>query len=212
MAAQGLIILKTCKNASNGFIACGSTGSFGLAFENAYVFNIDNQDGFVYWSRTFGGNGQGISNFSKVITTNDGGYLLAGSLQDTVKNLQDAAIIKLYGDGAFNYSKIFGGAANDAGSSISYKTDGGILLSANTASFGAGSNDVYILSLYNNGTGCLTDRAVTPIGGDPVTEVNAQTSSYLDINFYDTEPANWNVASFSVLPNSQCIQNPELRK
>ncbi|MEO8514687.1 MAG: hypothetical protein ABI543_14100 [Ignavibacteria bacterium] len=200
--------IKDIRNVSNGFIACGSTSSFALAFESAYVFNIDNQDGFVYWSRTFGGNGQGVSNFSKVLPAPDGGYLLAGSLQDVAENQQDIALVKLFGDGAFNYSKIFGGVANDAGSSLSFKSDGGILLSANTSSFGAGTNDMYILSLFDNGTGCLPDRPVTPIGGDPVTEVNAQTSAYLDINFYDTEPAGWNVASFSVLNNSQCKINP----
>ncbi len=200
--------IKDIQNASNGFVACGSTISFGLAFESAYVFNIDNQDGFVYWSRTFGGNGQGVSNFSKVLPASDGGYLLAGSLQDMAKNQQDIAIVKLFGDGAFNYSKIFGGVANDVGSSLSLKTDGGILLSGNTSSFGAGSNDIYLLSLYNNGTSCLIDRPVTPIGGSPLTEVNEQTTTYLDINFYETVSAGWNVAAFSVLPNTQCKQNP----
>lgn len=200
--------IKDLQNTSNGYIVCGSTSSFGLAFENAMVFNIDNQDGFVYWTRTFGGNGQGVSNFQKVLNTPDGGFLLAGNLQELAKNQQDIALVKLYGDGEFNFAKIFGGAANDAGSSISYTTDGGILLTGNTASFGAGSNDAYLLSLYNNGTGCLQDNPVTPVGGNPLMEVNEQTSTYLDINFYETASATWNVVAFNVVPNSQCIQNP----
>lgn len=202
--------IKDLQPTSNGFIACGSTSSFGLAFESAYVFNIDNQDGFVYWSRTFSGTGsQGVSSFNKVLTLSNGGYLLAGNLQDLFKNQQEVALVQLYGDGVFNYSKVFGGAANDAGTSVSIKTDGGILLSANTSSFGAGSNDAYLLSLYDNGTGCLTDRPFTPVGGDPLTEVNEQTTTYLDVNFYETATANWNVSVFSVVPNSQCIQNPD---
>ncbi len=200
--------IKDIQNASNGFIACGSTSSFGLADDDAYVFNIDNQNGFVYWTRTFDGNSGGPSDFKKVIQTSDGGFLLAGNLLNSTISGQDMAVVKLYGDGAFSYAKLFGGAANDFGSSLSVKSDGGYLLGGSTASFGAGSNDVYILSLYNNATGCFTDNPVTPIAGSPLTEVNEQTTTYLDINFYNTEPASWNIAAFNVLPNSQCILKP----
>lgn len=201
--------IKDIQNASNGFIACGSTSSFGLADEDAYVFNIDNQDGFVYWTRTFDGNAGGPSDFKKVLQSSDGGFLLTGNFQNTIKNMQDMTVLKLFGDGEFSYAKLFGGVSNDASTSISIKTDGGILIGGNTTSFGAGSNDTYILSLYDNATGCFTDNPVTPVAGSPLTEVGEQTSTYLDINFYDTEPAGWNVATFSILPNSQCIQNPE---
>ena len=201
--------IKDIQNASGGFLACGSTSSFGLVDEDAYVFSIDNQDGFVYWSRTFDGNAGGPSQFYKVLSSGDGGFLLAGNMQNDVNNLQDISLVKLYGDGAFNYAKLFGGSSNEIASSISVKSDGGLLMTGSTSSFGAGSNDMYLLSLYNNGTGCLTDNPVTPIGGTPLTEVNEQTSSYLDINFYDTYVPAWNVASFSVLPNTQCIQNPK---
>jgi hypothetical protein len=200
--------IKDLQNASNGFIACGSTSSFGLADDDAYVFNIDNQDGFVYWTRTFDGNAGGPSDFKKVLQTNDGGYILAGNLQNSASSLQDMAVVKLYGDGEFNYAKLFGGVSNDGASSISVKTDGGFLLGGNTTSFGAGSNDAYVLSLYNNATGCFTDNPVTPVGGSPLTEVNEQSSLDFAIN-YETLTATWNIGTFSVLPNSQCILQVE---
>ncbi len=200
--------IKDIQKTSNGFIACGSTSSFGLVDEDAYVFNIDNQDGFVYWTRTFDGNAGGPSQFYKVLTSGDGGYLLAGNMQNSVSNLQDVSLVKLFGDGEFNFAKLYGGVSNDAGTSVSVKSDGGLLLAGNTSSFGAGSNDMYLLSLYNNATGCGPDNPVTPMAGSPLTEVSEQVSLDFPIN-YETLTAVWNVASFSVLPNTQCIQNPK---
>lgn len=200
--------IKDLQNTSNGYIACGSTISFGLAFESAMVFNLDNQDGFVYWTRTFGGNAQGVANFSKVLPSGDGGFLLAGNMQEIAANQQDITLVKLFGDGEFNFARLFGGVANEESTSLAVKTDGGLLISGNTASFGAGSNDLYMLSLYNNATGCLQDRPFTPVAGNPLIEVVEQVSSDFPIN-YETLTAAWNVASFSTLPNSQCIQNPQ---
>lgn len=200
--------IKDLQNASNGFIACGSTSSFGLPDEDAFVFNIDNQDGFVYWTRTFDGNAGGPSAFSKVLQTSNGGFILAGNMQNTAQNLQDMVLVKLFGDGEFDYAKLFGGVSNDGATSISLKSDGGYLLAGNTSSFGAGSNDAYLLSLYNNGTGCFTDNPFTPVAGSPLTEVNEQSSLDFAIN-YETLTATWNVASFGVLPNSQCILKPD---
>jgi len=200
--------IKDMQAVSNGYIMCGSTSSFGLVDDDAYVFNIDNQDGFVYWSRTFDGNAGGPSDFKKVLQTPDGGFLLAGNIQNDITNLQDMTVIKLFGDGAFNYAKLFGGVSNDGATSLSFKTDGGILLGGNTTSFGAGSNDVHVFSLYNNATGCITDHSVTPLAGSPLTEVAEQTSLDFPIN-YETLTSSWNISAFNVLPNSQCIQNPK---
>lgn len=201
--------IKDMYRVSNGFLACGSTSSFGLVDEDAFMFNIDNQDGFVYWTRTFDGNAGGPSTFNKVISSPDGGSLLVGNMQNTVKNLQDLVYVKLYGDGEFNSGKIFGGAANDGASSIAFKQDGGLLISGSTGSFGAGSNDMYLLSLYNNGTGCNEDNPFTPLAGSPVPDVFEQPTANISIDFYDTMQPSWNITGFSVLPNTQCIRNPK---
>jgi len=204
----GLDNVKNIKKATSGYIACGTTSSFGLVDEDAYVFNIDNQDGFVYWSRTFDGNAGGPSGFSKVFQPVDGGYMLAGYMQNELKNSTDAVLIKLYGDGEFDYGKLFGGVSNDQATSLAYKQDGGILLAGTTSSFGAGSNDIYLLSLYNNATGCGPDNPFTPLAGTPTTEVFTADVIEMNINYETITPA-WNVAVFSVTPNTQCIQAPK---
>ena len=160
----------------------------------------------MYWTRTFNGNSGGTSDIRNVLTSPDGGFYLAGNMQNTISNQQDMAVVKLYGDGVFNYAKLFGGTNNDVSTSISFKTDGGILLGGNTASFGSGSNDAYVLSLYINVTGCLPDNDFIPVGGTPLSEVNEQVSQDTVVN-YETLSPSWGVSTFSMLPNSQCLTN-----
>jgi len=200
--------IKDLKKASNGFLACGSTISFGLTDENAYVFNIDNQDGFVYWTRTFDGAASGPSTFYKAFQSPDGGFVLCGTMQNSVENSNDMVFVKLYGDGAFNFAKGFGGVGSDVSTSLSVKEDGGYILAGNTTSFGAGSNDAYIVSIRSDGTGCFTDNPFTPIGGDPVTEVNSPATVYFSVDFYETVPFTWNTGAFGVVENNQCVTYP----
>lgn len=200
--------LSDLQTASNGFIACGSTGSFGLTNQDALVFNIDNQDGFVYWARTFGGSSGAIDNFSRLYQTSEGGIVLAGYMDNASNTGMDISIVKLYGDGAFNWQKLFGGAVNDNGTALSIKTDGGFLVAGPTASFGAGSNDVYLQSLKSDGTGCLTDNSVTPVGGNPTLDVVAQTPQYFDVNFFETNSVTLSSAPFNMILNTQCTANP----
>jgi len=201
--------IKDLKKASNGFIACGSTVSFGLIDENAYVFNIDNQDGFVYWTRTFDGALAGPSSFYKAFQSPDGGFVLSGTMQNSTENQNDMVFMKLFGDGAFNFAKGFGGVGSDVSTSLSVKEDGGYILGGNTTSFGAGSNDAYVVSIRSDGTGCFADNPFTPIGGDPVTEVNSPATAYISVDFYETVPFTWNIAQFGVVPNTQCVTYPK---
>lgn len=203
----GFDSFKDMQKASNGYIACGSTTSFGLILADAYIVNIDPQ-GFPYWSRTFGSNGSGESILNSVRQTSDGGFILGGSFQSTITNAGDMCLLKIFGDGAFNYSKIFGGVSGDIATSIRVKTDGGFLLAGTTSSYGAGSNDAYVQSLKPDGTGCLTDNPFTPSGGNPATEVNTAATIYTPGDTYETNPAAWQSGPFNLLQNTQCIISP----
>ena len=199
--------IRDIRKSSNGYIACGSTVSFGLITADAYVFNIDNS-GFVYWSRTFGSNGSGESLFNTVRQTSDGGFVLGGSMHSSMISSGDMCLVKLFGNGEFNYAKIFGGVNDDIASALTVKSDGGYLLAGTTASFGAGSNDVYLQSLKSDGTGCMTDNPFTPSGGSPQTEVNNAATIYTDSVPYETINTQWGSAAFSVVTNTQCIISP----
>ncbi len=198
--------IKDLQIASNGVIACGSTVSFGLATEDAYVFNLDNS-GFVYWCKTFGGNVPNVDLFTHVKQTTDGGFIACGFMQNTTDNAVDMCLVKLYGDGAFNWMKLFGGVGSDNGTALFTKSDGGYLLGGVTASFGAGANDIYIQSLRGDGTGCSTDNPVTPVAGQPTLEVNTPNVIYFNMPAYNTVAAPLQTAPFSLVQNTQCMDS-----
>lgn len=204
---SGQDVIKDLQNASNGLVVCGSTVSFGLVTEDALVFNTDN-NGFVYWARTFGGNAGGQDVFNNLTVNGDGSLITCGFMQNTVENSLDMTLVKVFGDGAFGWEKSFGGVGSDAAYTLYVKSDGGFLLGGTTASYGAGSNDIYVQSLKSDGTGCLTDNPVTPVGGQPTLEVGSPTVGYFDVNFYSTNTANMQSASFNGVQNTQCVQNP----
>lgn len=196
--------IKDLQKSSNGYIACGSTISFGLIVTDAYVLNFDN-NGFLYWSRTFGSNGNGETILNSIMQTSDGGFAAGGSTPSTTSNGVDMCLVRLFGNGEFNYEKIFGGVSNDLGSALSIKNDGGFLLAGSTLSFGAGANDIYVQSLNSEGTGCNTDNPYTPSGGLPATEVNNASTTYLGFVPYETVSAVWNTAGFNIVQNTQCM-------
>lgn len=199
--------IKDLQISSNGLIACGSTVSFGLATEDAYIFNIDNS-GFVYWCKTFGGNVLADDQFTSVKQTSDGGFIASGFVQNTNENSIDMCAVKLYGDGAFNWMRLYGGVASDNASSMFVKTDGGYLIAGATSSFGAGANDIYIQSLRSDGTGCQADNSITPVAGNPVLEVNTPSVVYLNMSTYNTVAGAFQTAPFNVTQNTQCSANP----
>lgn len=200
----GLDNIKDLQRSTNGYIACGSTSSFGLVDEDAFVFNIDNQDGFVYWTRTFDGNAGGNAVFTKVFQTSDGGFVLGGSMQNIIQNQFDMVLLKLYGDGAFNFIKSFGGPVDEAASSLWIKNDGGFLLAGISSSFGAGGNDIYLQSLNSNGTGCTADSSFIPVSGSPLTDVGIPLTVISEIDPMDATAVTISSAAFNLITNSQC--------
>jgi hypothetical protein len=123
-------------------------------------------------------------------------------------NSNDMALVKLFGDGAFNWQKSFGGVSNDVLTALAVKSDGGYLAAGQTASFGAGANDIYLQSVKSDGTGCLTDNPVTPVGGNPTIDIASPVTVYFDVNFFETNSVTLNSSPFNVILNTQCTANP----
>ncbi|HEY3252078.1 MAG TPA: hypothetical protein VGK25_13290 [Ignavibacteria bacterium] len=190
---------------AGGYVICGSTLSFGVSVEDAYVFSIDN-NGFLYWSRTFGGLGGEDDRFFQMKSVPGGEIILSGSIKNNAGN-DDFCLLRLYGNGAFNWMKTYGGAAADISTSVANKSEGGFIAAGNSSSYGAGSNDAYVVSVKSDGTGCLPNTIITPIGGDPATDVGSPQTIYNNVN-YETRSALFNIADFNVVQNTQCTIIP----
>jgi hypothetical protein len=110
-----------------GCIIVGSSG-------NVYLIKTD-VDGNMEWSYSYGPDGteQGYS----VCLTSDGGYAIVGYMKHPFPDAQ-VYLIKTDSNGGLQWTKTFGGAEDDWGTSIQEVSSGGYAIVGGTASFSEG--------------------------------------------------------------------------
>ena len=129
----------------SGYIIAGRTTSYGaIGGADAWLIRTDS-NGIEEWNRTFGGAGYDYG--YSVQQTTDGGYVMAGS----TNNRQDIWLIKTDADGMEEWNRTFGGPAMDEGYSVQQTADGGYIAAGYTASYGAGSGDVWVIKADPDG-------------------------------------------------------------
>ncbi len=101
------------------------------------------------WATSYGGtDGEGAWTIQQ---TSDGGYVVAGWTWSFGADDSDFWILKLGADGTVQWEKTYGGNDDEAADLIYQTSDGGYVVTGYTASFGAGSIDVWVLKLDGNG-------------------------------------------------------------
>lgn len=131
-----------------GYIVAGamsSTGSSGLDY---WVLKLDSS-GTILWQQTYGGSSTDMAYASH--PTEDGGLVVAGGAMSFGAGGYDFWILKLNAAGNVVWQRAFGGTLDDIAFSIDETSDGGYLMAGFTVSFGAGSNDFWILKLDSGG-------------------------------------------------------------
>jgi hypothetical protein len=126
--------------------------------------------GELSWQKRYVGSGN--EHVRSVREVPAGGYVLAGFTVSLSTGDEDAWAVRLGSEGAVLWHRVFGGPGTDSASFIQPTLDGGFILQADTASFGAGSLDVWLLKLLPDGGGTalgrpgsfqVQDTAVTPV-------------------------------------------------
>lgn len=140
---------QSVKQTSDGsYVVAGFTDSFGAGNSDVWLFKID-PDGNKQWSQTFGGT-KSDGAFA-VQLTSDGGYILAGSTTSYGNGYQDVLLIKTDSNGIKQWDRTFGGTRTDNAYSVQQTSDKGYITTGFTYSYGAGSNDFWLIKTDANG-------------------------------------------------------------
>ena len=101
------------------------------------------------WAYTYGGTGYDYAYSINLVQ--DGGYIIAGRTASFGAGGTDAWLIKLDAGGNVAWQKTYGGGGDDYLFDIRQTGDGGYIAAGYTNSFGAGSNDVWLIKLNSSG-------------------------------------------------------------
>jgi len=87
--------------------------------------------------------------FNHGIEASDGGYIIIGNSQGSGN--ADLLVLKLSASGNQEWRKEYGGSNYDSGNSIAKTSDGGYVVFGWTGSYGAGSDDMYLINIDSEG-------------------------------------------------------------
>jgi hypothetical protein len=134
-----------------GFIMTGWTLSYGPGYlGNAWLVKTDSQ-GIHDWDSVFGGSG--VDRGHAVRQCSDGGYILAGYTDSFGAGLYDMLLVKTDSSGGEQWMKTFGGTGRDYAQSVRQTADGGYIVAGYTLSYGAGSEDAWLVKTDLDGIG-----------------------------------------------------------
>lgn len=175
---------KAIKETSdNGFILVGYVESFSTDDRAVYLVKTDN-NGEIEWSQNYGDSKDDEGN--DVIQTADGGYLIAGYTKSFGAGLTDLWLIKTDSNGEIQWDQVLGGSKNDVANSLIALDSGEYLVAGSTASYGAGSSDIWVVKTGSEGEilwnmtlgGTAFDNGNKIISTDDGILIVGETSSY----------------------------------
>ena len=101
------------------------------------------------WARTFGSEEDDIGKY--VRQTNDGGYIVVGTMGYQYGVVGDVYLIKTNTYGDTMWTRTYGGVDNEDGECVQLTSDGGYIICGTTSSYGAGGADAYVIKTSDLG-------------------------------------------------------------
>jgi hypothetical protein len=135
------------QTADGGYVITGDAESFGAGGSDFYLVRTDPY-GDTLWTRAFGGPRFDVPN--SVRQTTEGGYVIVGNT-GSIDTLGDAWLVKTDANGDTTWTRTYGGAQTDYAWMAEQTRDGGFVVIGNTASFGAGGYDIWLIKADSGG-------------------------------------------------------------
>jgi hypothetical protein len=136
------------QTADSGFIICGTTYSYGAGQSDIYLIKTD-AAGDTQWTQTYGG--AQPEHGHSVQQTADSGYIICGTTLSFGAGAADIWLIRTDANGDTLWTRTFGGDTADLGHSVAQTADHGFILCGQTASFGAGNYDAWLIKTDSTG-------------------------------------------------------------
>lgn len=133
-----------------GYLLTGWTANFGAQARDVYIVKIDALYKEV-WHKVYGGEHKDSA--GEGVQTDDGGYLLVGSTENTYFSVAwrtDGYLLKINGSGDLEWSRVFGGINDEGFGCIRDAGDGGFVISGSANSYGNDSEN-YFLKVNDQG-------------------------------------------------------------
>jgi len=140
--------LSVVEISEGGLVVTGYTESFGAGTRDFLLAKFDGSGNHL-WTRTLGGTNddQGYS----VVEVSDGGLVVTGYTESFGAGTRDLLLAKFDGSGNHLWTRTLGGTNDDQGYSVVEVSDGGLVVTGSTESYGAGTRDLLLAKFDGSG-------------------------------------------------------------
>jgi|AntAceMinimDraft_16_1070373.scaffolds.fasta_scaffold07990_4 hypothetical protein len=132
---------SACLTNDNCYIISGTTKSYGQGGFDIFLMKL-NADGDELWMKTYGGIADDWG--GTVQKTIDSGFIITGYTESYGAGGWDVYLIKTDANGDTLWTRTFGGAGDEWGSSVKQTSDNGYIISGYTNSYG-GNYDAFLI-------------------------------------------------------------------
>jgi hypothetical protein len=162
-------------SSDNHIVVCGTTYSFGRGITDGFILKLD-LNGNQVWTKFYGG--QKEDEFRRVIQTNDGGYVLAGTTKSYGDSLGNAWAFKVNATGDSLWQTQYGGSGADVGNAVVENTSGDLFLAGGVTPTNSAKTEAFVVKLTNTSAFVFETLMGFPQENEVATDVLVSGSSY----------------------------------